>query len=96
MCRNLGSLHVFAVSVRSGDEHWHNFSDFSLKGSQLSGTSNRYQVRRQWRQYPMSVFTSKKCPLLLVNLLCITTPGCKCQAILLLPEMVFLPDLLLH
>lgn len=31
MCRNLGALHVFAVSVRSGDEHWHNFSDFSLK-----------------------------------------------------------------
>lgn len=44
----------------------------------------------------MSVIASKKCPLLLLNLLCITTLDCKCQAILLKLEIVILLDLLLQ
>lgn len=44
----------------------------------------------------MSVIASKKCPLLLLSLLCITTPDCECQAILLLLEIVFLLDLVLQ
>lgn len=43
-----------------------------------------------------AIASEKKCPLLLLNLLCITIPDCKCQAILLLLEIVFLLALLLR